>query len=275
MSSEQGPEQAGGAPAGPAGPPVGPMRTNGLRPAPSSQGNGSGPGGAGDSAAQPGEASAAAGAGVPSERKVFRLQGALIAWWVWVAFAVANLVDLAITGRDHTAAEIAVSLIVITGLVYACALRPRVVADAGGITVMNPFRDHQVPWGSVTSVDLAESVRVHCAPEPGAKSPKVIHSWALFTQRRNKLRQEIYGMGGSRRRMGRTYTPTSYGQMPPEARKIAEEPAAKLMARQLNEMAATAREHGAPGGPRVVHLPWQPLVAIGVPLLAAVLVFIL
>jgi hypothetical protein len=275
VSSEQGPEQAGGAPAGPAGPPVGPMHTNGLRPAPS-QGNGSGPAGAGDSAAQPGQGTPSAAAdGVPAERKVFRLQGALIAWWVWVVFAGANLVDLAITGRDHTAAEIAVSLIVITGLVYACALRPQVVADAGGITVMNPFRDHQVPWGSVASVDLAESVRVHCAQEPGAKRPKVIHSWALFAQRRNKLRQEIYGLGGSRRRMGRTYTPTSYGQMPAEAKKIAEEPAAKLMARQLDEMAATAREHGAPGGPRVVHWPWQPLVAIGVPLLAAVLVFIL
>ena len=274
MSSEQGPEQAGGAAAGPAGPPVGPMHTNGLRPT-SSRGNGSGPAGAGDSAAQPGETIAAVDAGVPSERKVFRLQGALIAWWVWVAFAGANLVDLAITGRDHTAAEIAVSLIVITGLVYACAQRPKVIADTGGITVMNPFREHQVPWGSVTSVDLAESVRVHCAPEPGAKRPKVIHSWALFAQRRNRLRQEVYGLGGSRRRMGRTYTPTSYGQMPPEAQKIAEQPAAKLMATQLDEMAATAREHGAPGGPRVVSWPWQPLVAIGVPLLAAVLVFIL
>jgi hypothetical protein len=212
---------------------------------------------------------------VPSERKVFRLQGALIAWWVWVVFAVANLVDLAITGRDHTAAEIAVSLIVITGLVYACALRPRVVTDASGITVQNPFRDHLVPWGSVTSVDLAESVRVHCAPEPGATRQKVIHSWALFTQRRNKLRQEIYGPGGSRRRMPRTYTPSSYGQMPAEAKKIAEEPAAKLMARQLDEMAASARAHGAPGGPRVARWPWQPLVAIGVPVLAAVLVFTL
>lgn len=274
MSSEQGPERAGGAAASPAGPSIGPMQADRPEPA-AAQAAGPGPAGARDGAAQPDGASVAGGTGVPSEPKVFRLQGALIAWWVWVAFAVANLVDLAITGRDHTTADIAVTLIAITGLVYACALRPRVVADARGITVQNPFRDHLVPWGSVTSVDLAESVRVHCAQESGAKRPKVIHSWALFTQRRNKLRQEIYGMGGSRRRMPRTYTPSSYGQMPPEARKIAEEPAAKGMARQLDEMAATARAHGAPGGPRVDTWPWQPLVAIGVPALAAVLVFIL
>ena len=205
---------------------------------------------------------------------MFRLPGSLIAWWVWVVFATANLVDLAITGRDHTAADIAIGLVVITGVVYACALRPRVVADASGITVQNPFRDHLVPWGSVTSVDLAESVRVHCAQEPGAKRPKVIHTWALFTQRRSRLRQELTGTG-SRRRMPRTYTPPSYGQMPREAQKIVEEPAAKVMARQLDEMARDARDHGAAAGPRVVTWAWQPAVAIGVPALLAVLVFTL
>jgi Bacterial PH domain len=219
-------------------------------------------------------ASAPAAPGVPAERKVFRLPGALVAWWVWVLFAAANLIDLAITGRDHLSADIAVVLIAITGVVYACALRPRVVADARGITVQNPLRDHLIPWGSVTSVDLAESVRVHCAQEPGAKRPKVIHSWALFTQRRSKLRQELMGPGG-RRRTPRTYTPSSYGQMPREAQKIAEEPAAKLMARQLDEMAREARNHGAAAGPRVVTWAWPSAVAILVPALAAVLVFIL
>src|SRR5712691_6198796 len=233
VSSEQGPEWAGAAAAGHAVPPGGFVQAGDAR--------------------------------VPGERKVFRLPGALIAWWAWVIFAAANLVDLAITGRDHTAAEIAVSLAVITGLVYACALRPRVIADSGGITVQNPFRDHRVPWGSVTSVNLAESVQVHCAQEPGAERPKVIHCWALYAQRRNRLRQELRGQGSSRRRLPRVYPPSSsYGQMPADAQKMVDEPAAKLMAKQLDELAASARNHDAAAGPRVASWAWQPAVAIAV-----------
>src|SRR5260221_183889 len=95
----------------------------------------------------------------PGQSKVFRLPGAIVAWWAWVIFAAANLVDLAIQGRSHTAAEIAVSLAVITGLVYACALRPRIITDPGGITVMNPLRDHRVPWGSVADIVVPAAAR--------------------------------------------------------------------------------------------------------------------
>ncbi len=135
----------------------------------------------------------------PDQSKVFRLPGAVVAWGAWVIFAAANLIDLAIQGRSHTAAEIAAALAVITGLVYACALRPRVVADPGGITVMNPLRDHRVPWGSVTAVDLAESVRVHFTPEAGATREKVIHSWALHARRPNRLKTDLLRQGGRRR----------------------------------------------------------------------------
>jgi hypothetical protein len=134
----------------------------------------------GATAPQPAGATASqpAGPGVrqPGEQKTFRLPGAVVAWWAWVVFAVACLLDIAFTGRNHTAAEIAVTVVFITGLIYACALRPRVVTDADAITVQNPLRDHRIPWGSVTAVDLRESVQVHCAREPGAKRGKVIHS---------------------------------------------------------------------------------------------------
>jgi cytochrome bd-type quinol oxidase subunit 2 len=99
---------------------------------------------------------------------MFRLPGAIVAWWAWVIFAVACLADIAATGRDHTAAEIAMTLIAITGVVYTCALWPRVLTDSGAITVQNPLRAHRIPWGSVAAVDLRESVQVHCTPEPGA-----------------------------------------------------------------------------------------------------------
>jgi Bacterial PH domain len=205
----------------------------------------------------------------PAEQKMFRLPGAIVAWWAWVIFAVACLVDIAFTGRNHTAAEIAVTVVFITGLIYACALRPRVVTDADAITVQNPLRDHRIPWGSVTAVDLRESVQVHCAKEPGAKRGKVIHSWALYAHRRQRLRQELLSHGNDRRRLPRSAL-TSYGQ-PSETEKK-KPSAAQLMASQLDEMAKQARERGAAAGPCLVTWPWSPAVAIAAPAIALVLV---
>ena len=204
----------------------------------------------------------------PAEQKMFRLPGAIVAWWAWVIFAIACLADIAFTGRNHTAAEIAMTLVFITGLVYACALRPRVVADADGVTVQNPLRDHRIPWGSVTAVDLRESVQVH-AQEPGAKRERVIHSWALYAQRRSRLRAELLAQGNDRRRLPRSSL-TPYGE--PSAGAQKKPGAAQLMASQLDEMARQARERGAAAGPRVVTWPWQPAVAIAAPAIALVLV---
>jgi Bacterial PH domain len=206
-------------------------------------------------------------------RRVFRLPGAVVAWWAWVIFAAANLIDLAIQGRSHTAAEIAVTLAVITGLVYACALRPRIVTDPGGITVMNPLRDHRVPWGSVTAVDLAESVRVHCTPQAGATREKVIHSWALYARRRNRLRTEFIRQG-STRRLPRSSL-ESYGRPGSDAETIAKQNPAQLMAVQLDQLARDARESGAAAGQRIVSWAWGPIVAIVAPAIALVLVVVL
>ena len=210
------------------------------------------------------------------QSKVFQLPGAIVAWWAWVIFAAANLIDLAIQGRSHTAAEIAVALAGITGVVYACALRPRVVADSGGITVMNPLRDHRVPWGSVTGVDLAESVQVHYAP-PTSASPftdaarvKVIHSWALYARRKNRLRTELIQQGRASRRLPRS-SPDSFGQ-PPSAEALTRQSTAQLMAVQLDQLARDARERGAPAGPRVVSWAWSAIAAIVVPAIALALV---
>ena len=212
------------------------------------------------------------------QSKVFRLPGAIVAWWAWVLFAAANLIDLAIQGRSHTALEIAVTLLAITGLVYACALRPRVVADSSGINVRNPLRDHQIPWGTVTGVDLKESVRVHCASEPGASRGKAVHSWALYAQRRNRLRSELLAQTG-RRRLPRMPVPGDGlppghpdSRMSAEAQKIANQSAAQVMADQLDKLARDARERGAPAGPRVATWAWQPIAAIVAPAIVLILV---
>ena len=114
---------------------------------------------------------------LPGERQVYRTSGSLVAWWAWVAFAVVLLIVLALGHRDHAALITASVVIVITGIMYACALRPRIVADAAGITVVNPLRVHEVPWPAVTQVDLVHNVRVHyrspAGGRPGGDRPGV------------------------------------------------------------------------------------------------------
>jgi Bacterial PH domain len=205
-----------------------------------------------------------------TEPKMFRLPGAIVAWWAWVIFAAFFLGDIIITGHNHTAAEIAATLVFVTGVVYACALRPRVVADPSGITVQNPLRDHRIPWGSVTAVDLRESVQVHCVKEPGAKRGKVIHSWALYTQRRSRLRSEMLGRGDRRRLPRSSFAPDERASA--ETQKLMRQPAAQIMATQLDDLAREARERGAAPGPRVVSWAWPALAAIVVPGIVLVLV---
>ncbi|HTS98392.1 MAG TPA: PH domain-containing protein [Streptosporangiaceae bacterium] len=218
-------------------------------------------------------AAAAAGSSAPllTEEKVFRLPGSVVAWWAWTIFAVIVLADIVFTGRNHTGAEIVSTLALVTGVVYACALRPRVVADADAVAVRNPLRDHRIPWGSVAAIDLRESVQVHCLAEPGAKRGKVIHSWALYAQRRSMLRAELRSRG-DRRRLPRSPYELS-DRAPTEAQQISRQPAAQIMAKQLDELATQARNRGAAPGPRVVTWAWRPAVAMAVPAVAVLLVF--
>jgi hypothetical protein len=209
----------------------------------------------------------------PGEQKTFRLPGASVAWWAWLIFAFACLVDILVSGRSHLAADIAVTLVFITGLVYACALWPRVVTDSTAITVRNPLRDHRIPWGSVAAVDLRESVQVHCVRDPDAKRGKIVYSWALYAHRRNRMRQQLLGQG-DRRRLPRSAL-TTYGAADNKTEEISKQSAAKIMATQLDEMAKEARERGAAAGPRVARWSWQPILAIVVPGVALVLVITL
>ena len=107
--------------------------------------------------------------------QTFRSPTAVIIWWVWLLFAAANLVDLAIQGRDHLSLVAAAILVLATGIAYVTAQRPRIIADDAGVTVVNPLRDHRVGWAGVSEVDLADLLRVHC--QRGQEQPKIIQAW--------------------------------------------------------------------------------------------------
>ena len=88
----------------------------------------------------------------------------------------------------------AAALLLVTAVAYVAALRPRVIADPGGIVVRNPLRDHRLPWPAVQRVDLGTLLRVHCswqealdkgrgqqdAPRPEtAERTRVFQAWAI------------------------------------------------------------------------------------------------
>jgi hypothetical protein len=242
-------------------------------------------------------------------REVFRLAPPLILWWVWVAFAVVNIADFAIQGASvRFALVVSAILLTITGLAYALALRPRVIAEPAGLTIVNPFRDHHVPWAAIQAVDTGEWVRVHCAQgreaDPGSGSSpasNAISCWALYLSARTKRRavraarpaRARSSAESSRRRsagFGRLSLPGMLGtagqapgyeassRLPEEARYLASLPAAKAIAVRLDARAARERaragQAGAagPGGTVTVRWAWPPTAAVALPALVLVIV---
>jgi len=189
----------------------------------------------------------------------YRSALALLAWWVWLAFAVANLIDIAVQGRDRVSVLAAAALLLVTGIMYVAAFRPRVIATDGGIVVRNPVRDHRMPWPAVTNVDLRDLLRVHCAwQEPTnngrpavprrVQRTRVIHAWAVQSSRRAAemgMRSAFGRPDLARRSVGGAAATAD----PPSAvhRKETERIARALAERARRERADAARTRAAAG----------------------------
>jgi hypothetical protein len=195
------------------------------------------------------------------------MAGPLVVWWAWVVFVVANLIDLALTGRDWDSILVIVVLAVITGLIYAVAFRPRVITDEDGITVQNPFRDHWIPWGAVNSVVVGESVQLHCSRGPGTDREKVVHSWALYSSRRARVKSEL----PPRRSLFQQAAPSSYGKLPKEAQELLKQSPAEHIAGEIDLQARLARERGAPAGGLAGSWPRHAFAAVLIPVAALVI----
>jgi hypothetical protein len=134
--------------------------------------------------------------------QVFRSPTAVIVWWVWLLFAVANLIDLAVQSPDHASAVAAAILVMATGVAYVAAQRPRVIADNAGLTIVNPLREHHIGWAGVSKVDLADLLRVHC--DAGHGRTKIIYCWAVHYSRRRKLAADAKARRAAARPTGRS-----------------------------------------------------------------------
>ncbi len=192
----------------------------------------------------------------PDKPQVFRSPTVLFAWIVWLLFAVANWIDLAVEGRDHTSAVAAAILLLATGVAYVAAQRPRIIADKTGLTIRNPLRDHRIGWARVARVDLADLLRVHCewgGPAPGhpggQEHRKVISAWAVHYSRRRKLAAEARARRPLRPSGLRRSSPglpsggggLSYGAPVPAPEGSSAEAEAEKIVRMLSERATAAR----------------------------------
>ena len=145
--------------------------------------------------------------------QTFRSPTVVVVWVVWLLFAVANWIDLAIQGRDHLSLVAAAILLLATGVAYVTAQRPRIIADDAGVTIRNPLRDHRIGWTGVAKVDLVDLLRVHCAwggpagaVPAGQQHRKVISAWAVHYSRRRQFAAEAKARRVARSPGGRTPT---------------------------------------------------------------------
>jgi Bacterial PH domain len=230
------------------------------------------PAGRAGSSRVPARPRAAGPGGVQAKPDLYRSSVAPVVWWVWVAFALANLIDLAVQGRDHFAAEVAVILILVTGIAYVTAFRPRVLVDDMGITIRNPLRDHHVPWGCVQDVDVRDSLEVHCTPQDGEQKSKTVYAWAVHSSRRSRLKAEARARRSAK---SSREPPAAYARLPAEAQAALTRTDSENITSALGERATRARAAGATGGRRTARWDLPAIAALVLPALLVLVVSLL
>jgi hypothetical protein len=187
-------------------------------------------------------------------KRLYRLTGPVVLWWAWVAVAAAGLGDLVVQGRDVLSLRFAFGILIVTGVVYACARWPSVIADEAGLSVRNPVRVFDIPWAAVRGIYLADSLEVQCA-RPAPKKDKTVYSWALASPRRTRARAQLRGM---QIEAGRRSRPSTYGRLPEPAKAMARTSTAEIMARELAELSeqANARPESADQETAVMTARW-------------------
>ena len=194
-----------------------------------------------------------------TERSTIRLHPPVILWWVWVAFVLLNVVDYALQGLPSArfSAVLASILLLVTGLVYTLALRPKVIEDGDGLTVVNPYRVHRLPWPRIQSVDTGDWVRVRYSRATDAASG-VVNCWALYVSTRARRKIVVGSAPGpdgvaSRLRGLIASQPSGYAQqssrLPDEARYLASLPVSAAIAARLNTRAERERARAVNASP--------------------------
>jgi Bacterial PH domain len=181
----------------------------------------------------------------PPGARVFRSGVLRVGGWVWMVFAALNFVDLIWRGRDMASAIAAAAMLLGSGLAYAVALRPRIVADDEAVQFHNLLRDVRLPWEAVTRFEGGDAVYAHVGD-------RRFRAFILQTSPRARARSEMK----ARR----------------EEKKLPEAVAAYMRGRtatdftveQLRELAGQHRSKDGTAEASVVWA-WPPILALVVP----------
>jgi hypothetical protein len=177
---------------------------------------------------------------------VYRSTPSFVFAWLWMAFAAANLVDLALRGRDIASVIAAASLLLGAGVAYVIGLRPRVVADDDGVRLHNPLRDVRLPWPVVDKIEKSDAIEIQ-------SGDRRFRAYALQTSPRARVRAQA--------------KPRRSSSLPDN---IAEHIKGRLpidfAVDQLNEL-ATQNRRDDPTYPPAVSLSWFALGTLVVPAL--------
>ena len=171
-----------------------------------------------------------------------------------MVFALFNVIQVIVPDHDYFSIEFAVGLIAVTGIVYATALRPKVLATPDGLEVRNPVRDHLIRWGALNGVYLGDAVELSCA-RPSSGKDKTIYCWALYSGRRRRIKSQQIGV----RSWSRASSRGAGGSEP------AVHDAAELIAAELGRRSTKAREAGHTSATLESTWAWRPIVFIAVP----------
>jgi PH (Pleckstrin Homology) domain-containing protein len=209
------------------------------------------------------------------ERETLRLHPPVILWWVWVAFVLANVADYGAQGLPSArfGSVLAAILLLGTGLAYTLALRPKVIEDGDGLTVVNPFRVHHLPWPVIDSVDTGEWVRVRYAG-------RAVYCWALYVSTRARRKIAVGAAAGTagvpRRLRGLVAAaPPGYAQpssrLPDEALRLASLPVSAALAARLDSRAERERKRAEADATEaktaLTAWSWPAVAAVAVPAL--------
>jgi hypothetical protein len=170
-------------------------------------------------------------------KRVFQMTAPTVIWWSWVGILVLALADLLIQGHSFVSVKIVFGALAVTGLIYACTIWSKVIADDQGIEVRNPVRRFLIPWPAVRGIFLADSVEVECARRSPKKN-KTVYTWALSSPRRTRARAQLRAWQWDQ---GKRNRPAGYERLPDPARSLVKMTTAEIMARELAAMADDAR----------------------------------
>jgi hypothetical protein len=173
----------------------------------------------------------------PDGTRIFRMGPPVVIWWVWIAILAFSLGDYLFQAHRLVSLKFALGALAITGLVYACALWPAVIASDRGVEIRNPVRRFFVPWAAVRGIYLADSVEVQCGQSP-PKKDKTVYSWALSSPRRSRARAQLRAWQWDQGKRGR---PGGYAQLPDQAKSVVKMTTAEVMARELAAMSEEAK----------------------------------